>query len=235
MLTAGLALPQMHIALLPSLTKLECQGIRAPVANGALACLFKGLPNLQARAGCFHLALAQTYDMAHSEALGQAMMLGQALKHRLFRHVCKRRVFDEACSLSIDRPLLGIHTAPGDKSGFPAELLRCTKLTSLSIYDHESTPVLAWGGLPEGISALQQLRRLKLRDVLTEPLTDRASALTNLTSLGLFSDGYEGATGPTLPLAATVLTGLRQLDVQGRTMPPAVTALTGNSNVDRLF
>lgn len=84
------------------------------------------------------------------------------------------------------------------------------------------------GGLSAGITALQRLARLRLQNVVTAPLTDSVSQLTNLTSLGLYSDEYVGdVLLPLLPAAASALVGLQQLDIEGRTMSPAVAALTG--------
>ena len=87
------------------------------------------------------------------------------------------------------------------------------------------------GGLSEGITALQKLAQLRLQNVLTAPLTDAVSELTNLTSIGLCSEDYtvfSGAVRPSLlPDAAALLTGLRQLDIDGMILPPALDVLTG--------
>lgn len=84
------------------------------------------------------------------------------------------------------------------------------------------------GELSDGITSLQRLARLRLQNVLTQPLTDSVSRLTNLTSLGLYSERYtDDDFGPLLPAAASALTGLQQLDVDGPTISPAVRELTG--------
>jgi hypothetical protein len=87
------------------------------------------------------------------------------------------------------------------------------------------------GGLSEGITALQQLARLRLQNVLTAPLIHTVSELTNLTSIALCSEDYSVFGGPVrpslLPDAAALLTGMRQLDIDGITLPPALEALTG--------
>ena len=60
------------------------------------------------------------------------------------------------------------------------------------------------------------------------PLINAISLLTNLTSLGLYSEDYANDKSlPLLPAAASALTGLQQLDIDGRMMSPAVAALTG--------
>ena len=83
-------------------------------------------------------------------------------------------------------------------------------------------------GLSDGITALQCLARLRLQNVLTAALTDSVSLLTNLTSLGLFSEEYTDDTSlPLLPAGASALMGLQQLDIDGRTVSPAVEKLTG--------
>ena len=43
------------------------------------------------------------------------------------------------------------------------------------------------GGLPEGITALQRLQHLRLRDCVTAPLALGISRLTQLTSLEILS------------------------------------------------
>jgi hypothetical protein len=70
--------------------------------------------------------------------------------------------------------------------------------------------------------------------VLSEPLTNAVSELTNLNSLSLHSDSYhfeDDIDFPLLPAAAAVLTGLQHLDVDDHTLPPAVEALTGKRAV----
>lgn len=47
------------------------------------------------------------------------------------------------------------------------------------------------GGLPEGITALQRLQRLRLFNCVTAPLTSGISRLTQLTSLEVLSDPYD--------------------------------------------
>lgn len=91
------------------------------------------------------------------------------------------------------------------------------------ILRHEQCHVA--GGMSEGITALQRLARLRLQDVLSAPLTDAVSVLTNLTSLGLFSQRTTCL--DLLPAAAAALTGVQQLDVSGIDLPPALEALTG--------
>ena len=87
------------------------------------------------------------------------------------------------------------------------------------------------GGLSEGITALQQLARLRLQNVLTAPLIHTVSELTKLTSIALCSEDYSVFGGPVrpclLPDAATALTALRHLDIDGINLPPALEALTG--------
>lgn len=60
---------------------------------------------------------------------------------------------------------------------FPSTLLRCTALTSLRMSCSSHSYLLDWGGLPEGITALQRLAQLRLESTLTQPLTDAVSAL----------------------------------------------------------
>ena len=81
------------------------------------------------------------------------------------------------------------------------------------------------GGMSEGITALQRLARLRLQDVLSAPLTDAVSVLTNLTSLGLCTQPSSYL--DLLPAAAAALTGVQLLDVSGPDLPPALEALTG--------
>ena len=87
------------------------------------------------------------------------------------------------------------------------------------------------GGLSEGITALQQLARLRLRNVLSAPLTDAVSTLAKLSSIALCSEDYtvfhgEGRAS-LLPDAATSLTGLVDVDVDGFNPPHTLEALTG--------
>ena len=80
------------------------------------------------------------------------------------------------------------------------------------------------GGLSEGITALRQLARLRLQNILTAPLTDAVSCLTNLTSIGLYS---RSSLLNLLPHSAAGLVGVQQLDVCALVLPPALKALTG--------
>lgn len=90
--------------------------------------------------------------------------------------------------------------------------------------------------MSDGITALQRLARLRLENVLMEPLTTAISALTNLTSIGLHSHDYyvlkpDGA--PLLPASASVLTGLHELDVCMQSAKPfALEAFTGEQGCD---
>ena len=86
------------------------------------------------------------------------------------------------------------------------------------------------GGLTDGVAALRQLAKLRLQNILTEPLTDAVSEVTKLTSLSLHSDAFhldDDVDLPMLPGAAAALTGLRLLDIDDHVLPPAVKALTG--------
>jgi hypothetical protein len=63
---------------------------------------------------------------------------------------------------------------------------RCTRLTSLDLSMPEldtAEMMFTVGGLPEGITALQRLQRLRLGNCVTEQLTRGISRLTQLTSL----------------------------------------------------
>ena len=87
-----------------------------------------------------------------------------------------------------------------------------------------------------GITALQRLARLRLENVLTEPLTNAISALTNLAYISLHASerrcNHDCA--PLLPASASVLTGLQKLDIDlASTLPPALEALTGVHTVMR--
>ena len=68
---------------------------------------------------------------------------------------------------------------------------RCTRLTSLDLsmlYPHSLSTMFTVGGLPEGITALQRLQRLRLNQCVTAPLACSISQLTQLTSLEFLQD-----------------------------------------------
>jgi hypothetical protein len=76
----------------------------------------------------------------------------------------------ESCSLHFDCN----DTMAWGKAGFPQTLLCCTRLTSLQVSVPIDTTknVLDWGGLPDGITALQHLAQLRLQNCLSRPLTE---------------------------------------------------------------
>ena len=53
---------------------------------------------------------------------------------------------------------------------------------------HSLDSMFTVGGLPEGITALQRLQHLRLRNCATEPLAHGISQMTQLTSLDLSQD-----------------------------------------------
>jgi hypothetical protein len=110
----------------------------------------------------------------------------------------------------------------------------CTLLTTAR--DTMAILVCGAGGLSDGITALQRLVELRLENVLTEPLKDAVSALTNLTYISLHSFEYWSYEdrAPLLPAAASTLTGLQKLDTAlESTLPPALEALTGMHTATR--
>lgn len=111
---------------------------------------------------------------------------------------------------------------------------RCTGLTCLSIsVSAENGRVLDWGGLsPAMMTALQRLKTLRLRNCLTQPVTDQITVLSGLTELGLCCellqpDGEAAVVPQPLPLAVSAMTSLRCLDIMVSSVPPALTTLTG--------
>lgn len=72
--------------------------------------------------------------------------------------------------------------------GMSLQLLSLTRLSSLTLVVDSGEPVLDFWGLPDGVSVLQRLRVLRLRNCSTQRLTDAITALHSLTQLGLFCD-----------------------------------------------
>lgn len=80
---------------------------------------------------------------------------------------------------------------------------------------------------------LQRLQVLRLQNCFTQRMGNHVTALSALTELGLScefevseDDDNPLVRDPT-PLALSVLTGLRCMDVQAVALPPGVTDLTG--------
>lgn len=138
----------------------------------------------------------------------------------------------EACSLSFGYYPQQIAGSGGQAAaGFPSQLLKLTRLSSLVLRVGHGEPVLDFWGLPDGVSALQRLRVLRLRNCSTQRLTDAITALHSLTQLGLFGDrvGLDGEEllPNALPPAATALTGLQCLDTNDAAPFAVLPSLTG--------
>lgn len=116
----------------------------------------------------------------------------------------------------------------------PSAWSRCTGLTCLSIsVSADLGRAFDWGGLsPAMTTALRRLKTLRLRNCLTQPVTDHITALSSLTELGLCCellqlDDEVAVVPQPLPLAGSAMTGLRCLDVTVSSFTPALMSLTG--------